>query len=148
MAQKRPAIRLPDVFIDSSVFFTAVNSPTGGSAKIFSLSGSQFHLCTSRIVLVETERNVRKKLLNLHLPRFFMLSKHVHILNHIPRAAEIAAAQRVIAKKDAVILAEAKHASIIYVVTLDVKHFITNDVKQFLHPVKIVTPKELLTLKP
>lgn len=136
------------VFIDSSVFFTAVNSPTGGSAKLFSLGGSKFHLYTSRVVLVETERNVRKKLLPLHLPRFFILSENIHILNHIPNQAQIQEAERVIAKKDAVILAEVKYASVTYVVTLDIKHFFTNDVKQFLYPVKIVTPKELLTLKP
>ena len=48
------------VFLDSSVFFSAINSPSGGSAKLFTLK--TIDLITSKLVLVEVERNVRKKL--------------------------------------------------------------------------------------
>lgn len=42
------------ICLDSSVFFTAVNSPTGSSAKIFSLAGEKFKLVAPRLVFVET----------------------------------------------------------------------------------------------
>ncbi|GAI34844.1 unnamed protein product, partial [marine sediment metagenome] len=67
------------VFVDSSVFFTAVNSPTGGSAKVFSLT-SRFNLFVSLVVLAEVERNVRNKLTDQALERFFMLTKKTKIL--------------------------------------------------------------------
>ncbi len=61
------------IFLDSSVLFTAVNSPTGGSAKLFTLKNIK--LTTSKLVLTETERNIREKLESYHLERFFLLTE-------------------------------------------------------------------------
>lgn len=132
------------VFLDSSVLFTAVNSPTGGSAKLFTLKNIQ--LVVSPFVLTEVERNVRKKLAGFHLERFFLLAKKVQIIAQKPNAAVIKKAKKLIAEKDAVILAEAKQANIDILVTLDKKHFLTPKAKQFLHPKKILTPKMFLSL--
>jgi len=77
--------------------------------------------------LAETERNIRKKLQSYHLERFFMLTKKLVVLDQDPDEKEIKKAQKVIIKKDAVILAEAKQSKCDYLVTLDKKHFL----KQF-----------------
>ncbi len=130
-------------FLDSSVLFTAVNSPIGGSSKLFIL---QIKLITSKVVLTEVERNVRNKLDSYHLDRFFMLVNQLTILNQIPDEKIISEAKKLIAEKDAVILAEAKQAKSDFLVTLDQKHFFTKEAEKFLQPKRIVTPKMLIEL--
>lgn len=130
------------VFLDSSVLFSAVNSPTGGSAKLFVTK--EISLFTSRVVLVEVERNVRKKLAAYHLGRFFLLVGKLTILPQTPSKTSIAKAKTVIVEKDAVILAEAKHANVDILATLDKKHFLTKGVEKFMKPKKILTPKMIL----
>jgi len=131
-------------FVDSSVLFSAAASPIGGSAKLFTLRNIQ--LVTSRIVLAETERNVRKKLQGYHLERFFLLVEKLTIRKQAPHEKRIEKAKNVIAEKDAVILAEAKQAKTNVLVTLDVKRFFTKSVADFLKPQKVLTPKLLIEL--
>ena len=52
--------RIIEIFLDSSVLFSAVNSPIGGSAKLFVTPN--IRLFVSKIVLHEVEKNVRAKL--------------------------------------------------------------------------------------
>jgi len=129
------------VFLDSSVLFTAVNSPIGGSAKLFTLKKIQ--LITSKVVLAEVERNIHQKLENYHLKRFFLLASKMEILGPLPDKRLIEKAKKVIVKKDAVILAEAKQARADFLITLDKKHFLTVKAINFLMPKKIFTPKML-----
>ena len=143
MAERRQT-QLKTVFLDSSVLFTAVNSVSGGSAKLFTLK--QFQLVTSPTVLAEVERNVRGKLETYHLDRFFLLVSQLEILKQVPGKPQVAKAKKVIVEKDAVILAEAKSAKADYLVTLDRKHFSTPEAISFLKPKKIVTPKDLLEI--
>lgn len=140
MVKGRSAIK--PVFVDSSVLFAAVYSPTGGSAKLFTLKSTT--LVTSKVVLIEVERNVRKKLRTYHLKRFFLLTSKLTILAQIPNDKLIKKARSVIVEKDAVILAEAKSANTKHLVTLDQKHFFTPKVAMFLKPKKVMTPKMLL----
>lgn len=132
------------VFLDSSVFFSAVNSPSGGSSKIFTLP--KIKLITSLVVLAETEKNIRKKLFAHHLERFFILVDKITIYNQLPDDEKIKKAKKIIAEKDAVILSEAKQAQTSFLVTLDRKHFMTEEVSNFLKPQKALTPKELIEL--
>lgn len=146
MGKRRPDLTtLPTVFVDSSAFFTAVNSPSGGSAKIFSLSRREYKLVASKVILAETERNVSRKLLPLHLDRFFRLIELVEVLDQLPDDRLIQQAKQVIVAKDAVILAEASQARTGFLLTLEKKHFQTDPVKNFLVPTRIVTPKDLLS---
>lgn len=133
---------MKSVFVDSSVLFTAVNSPSGGSSKLFTVK--KITLVTSLLVLTEVERNVRTKLQSYHLDRFFLLVSKIRILNQKPNDKLITRAKRVIVEKDAPILAEAKQAKTGILVTLDKKHFLQEKVAKFLSPQKILTPKILL----
>lgn len=128
-------------FLDSSVIFSAVNSPSGGSSKLFTLKNIK--LTTSNVVLTEVERNIRKKLYLHHLDRFFILVGQLTILKQEPKQNLINKAKKVIVEKDAVILAEAKQAKSDYLVTLDKKHFLQTKVKEFIKPNLVITPKEL-----
>lgn len=132
-------------FVDSSVLFSAVNSPTGGSSKLFTLGNIQ--LVASPLVLAEVERNVRDKLARHHLERFFMLISKLKIVNQTPNDNAIKVAQRAIVEKDAVILSEAKQAKTDFLVTLDKKHFMTPSVEKFLGGKKVLTPKMLIEEK-
>src|SRR3972149_11346234 len=142
MAKGRRSLK--SVFLDSSVFFTAVNSPTGGSSKLFTLTDVK--LVTSSLVLTETERSVRKKLQSYHLDRFFILADKLEILKKTPNEKSIQKAKKVIVEKDSVILAEAKKAKTNFLVTLDRKHFLTEQVGKFLKPQMVFTPKDLITI--
>lgn len=133
---------MKSVFVDSSVLFSAVNSPTGGSAKLFTIS--KIKLVTSRVVLAETERNVRQKLESYHLERFFMLVSKLQIIDQLPKDSLVRKAKKVIAEKDAVILAEARGIKADILVTLDQKHFLTQEVVRFLKDKKVLTPKGLI----
>ena len=135
---------MKSVFIDSSVFFTAVNSPTGGSAKLFTFKNIK--LIVSTVVLTETERNVRNKLQSYHLTRFFKLVAKTQILDQKPDMNLVKKAKKVIEEKDSVILAEAKMAKSDFLVTLDKKDFLNEKVAKFLKPKIALTPKELIEL--
>jgi len=129
------------VFVGSSVFFTAVNSPTGGSAKLYTIQNIK--LIVSPVVLTETERNVRKKLHSYQLERFFKLVGKMQILDQKPDMELIAKAKKIIAEKDAVILVEAKLSKADFLVTLDKKDFLNEKVADFLKPTIALTPKIL-----
>lgn len=141
MGKRRPTL----IFVDSSVLFSAVNSPIGGSAKIFTVKS--FKLITSPTVLVEVERNVRNKLPSEYLRRFFFLVEGLTVIDQRPNDRLISQAKKVIAEKDAVILAEVKQSKAEVVVTLDKKHFFTGKAATFLGKQKVATPKMLLTEK-
>lgn len=132
------------VFVDSSVLFSAVNSPTGGSSKLFTLKNIK--LITSKVVLTETERNVREKLHEYHLDRFFMLVSKMRIIKQLPDNKLVKKSKEVIAQKDSVILAESKKSVADFLVTLDKKHFLINPVIKFLLPQQVLTPKMLIAI--
>lgn len=132
------------IFIDSSVFYTAVNSPTGGSAKLFTVD--TIKRIVSTVILTEVERNVRKKLLEYHRERFFDLVTRTDIIDVSLDQRLIKKATTVIVKKDAVILSQAKQLRADFLITLDKKHFLTDTVRLFLKPTIIVTPRDFLNL--
>lgn len=132
------------IFVDSSVLFSAVNSPTGGSSKLFTLKNIK--LITSGVVLTETERNVRKKLHDYHLERFLMLADKLEILKKLPDTKLIIKTKKIIAGKDSVILAESHKSKADFLVTLDRKHFLTDSVAKFLKPQRALTPKLLIQI--
>ena len=69
----------------------------------------------------------------------------VKILEYLPDKRLIERAKQVIVSKDAVILAEAKQSRSDFLLTLDHKHFQTDQVKKFIAPTRVVTPKDLLS---
>lgn len=138
MGKRRQTLTRKTLFLDSSVLFSAVNSSIGGSAKLFTIKKIQ--IVTSKTVLTEVERNIRTKLTNFHLDRFFVLVNKLEILPQMPDKELIRKAKKAIVEKDAVILSEAKKAGCDYLITLDKKHFLTPKVALFLKPQIVVTP--------
>ena len=137
MAKRRSAVNL---FLDSSVLFTAVNSSFGGSAKLFTLGETRLYV--SNIVLHEVEKNVRKKLgEKIYLDRFFMLVEKLNIIENIPTDKEIVQAKKVIAEKDSAILAQFLKSGCTHLITLDRRDFLQEKVLEFVKPKQIWTTK-------
>lgn len=70
-----------------------------------------------------------------------MLVDKLTILNRIPNQRQIEEAKKIIAEKDAAILASAKLAKSQILLTLDQKHFLIPTVEEFIKPARIFTPK-------
>ena len=135
-----------NVFLDSSVLFSASYSPFGGSAKLFTLPNITLHC--SPVVLHEVEKNIRNKVGDIYIDRFLMLIKHIKIINQKPKDSEIKLAKKVIAEKDSVILSEFKRSTCRVLITLDKQDFLQEAVFQFVKPKKILTPKLFFELIP
>lgn len=102
----------------------------------------ELDLVVSNVVLHEVEKNVRAKLNEIHLRRFFTLTRKVKIFDTILTDRELKGSQAVIVQKDAVILAQFKKSNCNFLITLDKRDFLQQQVFDFIVPKKIFTPKD------
>lgn len=132
------------LFLDANIFIAGSASPEGGSAIILqACKKSLFQAVTTELVLVETERNIRKKLDKKALNRFHKLVKEVGIEIY-PPAVTAHHYQKIIAPKDAHVLASAIESKCDYLITLDRRHFFTPKIQKTELPVKIIIPKDFI----
>jgi predicted nucleic acid-binding protein len=131
----------PKLFIDASVFVAAAASPAGGSAAVLELGRrGRVRLLTSRLVLVEAERNTRQKLPTEALLGFYQYIGTLPIkITASVTEAEIARAARIVAEKDAHVLAAATKSRADVLLTLDRRHLLTPAAQSY-SPVLIQTP--------
>jgi len=134
------------VYLDASVFMAAAGSPSGGSSLILEVcKGHIFSAVTTRKVLLEAQKNIRKKLSKEAILRFY---KEIASLD--PEIGEPATSEElnhyenVIAPKDCHVLASAIKSKSSFLITLDRRHFQTETIKQANLPITIMTPKEFL----
>lgn len=135
------------LFLDASVFIAAAGSKTGGSALVLEMCREgRAWAVASQLVLLESERNIRKKLGRDALLRFYQELATLQLeLVKSPTAREIAAQSRIIDPKDAHVLAAALKASVDFLLTLDRKHFLSRAVLQAGLPFQITTPGDFLS---
>jgi predicted nucleic acid-binding protein len=108
------------VFLDSSVWFAAAFSPSGGSNEVTRrLAAGKITIIATKQVIAETVRNLQAKGNPLALERFFELYADVRPSMVEPKSLQIKKAEIVINHKDAPILAGAKLSECRYLVTLD-----------------------------
>jgi predicted nucleic acid-binding protein len=134
------------VFLDASVLIAAAALPGGGSSLVLEVCrGRNFYTATTRKVLLEAQKNIRKKFSGDTLLRFY---KEIAILkSEIVNPAiqeELSQYDGIIATKDRHVIACAIKCSAAFLITLDRKHFQTEAIKQANLPVTIMTPKEFL----
>jgi predicted nucleic acid-binding protein len=113
------------VFLDASVIFSAIYSPTGASREILKRAFSGLpEIVVSRFVLEEVARNlaekVPEKVGTFHI---FLALLDPEIVAD-PTKEEVLAAAEYTALKDAPVVAAAIKAETDYLVTLDRKHLI------------------------
>lgn len=133
------------VFLDSSVLISGVIFQTEASSAILDLGeAGEIIILLSKGVLVETDRVFEKKFTHLsgEFRGFIKNLSPVIIDDASPQ--EIREAEKIIDKDDAPILAAAKKESIHYLVSLDIKHFHTPKVRQYLKS-PVVPPAQFLT---
>lgn len=138
------------LFLDASVLFAAVASPSGGSARVLAESRQgRFEAVVSRLVLLEADRNIRKKLPSAALTRFHLILDTVPLrVVPPPSAEEIALHRLLINEKDALILAAAVASGARYLITLDRRHFMAERLRTAKLLLRIVTPGDLLQTHP
>jgi len=130
------------VFVDSSVFFSAVYSSTGHSSDLLTMSAvGEIVAVVSEFVITETRRNI----LELKPERIAVLDRILNTANlevKNPTKSNVAKAAHLIVLKDAPIIAAAKSAKVDMLVTLDRKHILGKpELETYIHA-PILTPAE------
>lgn len=127
------------------MIIAALLSPTGGSAKIVELSSLGFFVAiTSQTVIEEIEKHSLKiKKERIEIKKFIAQSKI--IVREKLLLSEIEMIEK-IDVEDAHLVAGAKLTGCNFLVTLDKKHLLKTEIKEYFKPLKIVTPGELLKI--
>lgn len=130
------------LFFDASVLIAAAHSPTGGSGYLLeACRRGRFKAVVTRLVLIEAERNIKTKLGEEDLLRFYQLLGPVDFIVEPPVSArEIADYSHLIEQKDAHVLAAAVKSGAQFLLTLDTKHFMTERLSKADLGLIIVTP--------
>ena len=134
----------PRLFLDANIFIAAAASEEGGSSLLIEFcSQGKVYALTTRLVLREAERNVRSKLNEDALVRFYNLLAQLSPIT-IPLSGQdkIDEAASIVHPKDAHVLAAARSGNADYLVTLDRKHFLSDNVRQAILPMIVCTPGE------
>jgi len=137
--------RNPRVFLDTSVVFAAVLSPSGGSRKLFLLAEAGIHkLVVGPTVLQECDEVIRRKAPGSSPKLAQLLAAAQTETSAPPSKRQIKTAQSYVRYvPDAQVLAEAIHAKPDWFVTHDKEHFLKRRGKIKL-PFEIGTPGDLI----
>jgi len=132
------------IYLDASVIIPAILSSAGGSAKLIKfVTLGLVAGVTSQNVIEEIERNCVKIHKSPEEIRHFIHENSVLIRKKI-NPSDIAGYKDIPDTKDAHIIAAALLTKCTYLVTLDKKHLLGEDIKKRFLPLRIVSPKELL----
>lgn len=136
------------VLLDTNVVVSGLNSKTGASAGILTLSKQKaFTIFITPYILEEVASVIKRKFPKI-LPYFKQLVKaDVFDLVPNPPATIVKRAARIISDlKDAAILATAMEEKVNFLITLDRKHFIDDSTVAKKSGLKIVLPKDFIRL--
>jgi len=139
-------LRPSRLFFDASVFVAAAGSPIGGSALVLELCQRGYcQACTSRLVLREADRNIRSKLPEDALLRFYQILADLDMeIIDPPSPDEVMACSELIDSKDAHVLAGAGKGDVSFLLTLDRRHFMTEQILDADLSFEIMTPGDFL----
>lgn len=129
------------IFLDSSVLFSACYSSRGHSRDLILMAlRGEINLVSSNYVIEETRRNLERFSPDQVLFLDFVLDNlQIEIIR--PTKSQVVAAAKIVALKDAPIVAAAKRADVDYLVTLDKKHLLGNEEIPKYANVDVLTPK-------
>lgn len=136
----------PSLFLDASVWVAAAGSATGGSALVLEICRRDLaRTVSSRLVLLEAERNIAAKLGSDPLLRFYETLGLLDLeVVPDPTSREIEAQARIIDAKDAHVLAAALKGGVEFLLTLDLRHFMTRAIIEAGLSFAILTPGDFL----
>lgn len=138
--------RAPDIFLDTSALFAGIWSPSGGARAILQLGEARLvSIVVSRQVLAEIEEVVREKLPERLADVLLILDACVARVVKRPSPRALTQARQFVSyEADARILAAAMTARVAFFVTLDRKHFLSNDAPRSAMPFRLGTPGDFL----
>jgi len=132
------------LFLDANVIYSASRSEKGASFAIFQLKNKfKIELISSKLALIEAERNIVEKETPSILNRFYYLLKEIKIISVEGVKAKIFY-KNIIEEKDAPILYGAKQSHVDFLITLDKKHFFTEKMREAKFAFRITTPGEFI----
>lgn len=132
------------IFLDSSVVFAAVLSPTGGSFRVIREARMRgFSLCITRYVIQEVERGLTERYPRMveYFHSFFIHFPFVIVRDPMPRMTQ--KYMHYLPAEDTPILAAAISAKAKHLLTLDKQHFLI-PLRNIPLPIKISTPGEFI----
>ena len=134
------------VFLDASVLVAAAGSPSGGSALVIEVCGGQrFAAACSQRVLLEAQINIRSKLPTEAMVRFYkLLATLSPALVPPATASEEAKYAAWVASKDAHVIAAAVQSGAAFLISLDRRHLVNDQVRSAGLPLQILTPGEFI----
>ena len=134
------------VFLDASVLVAAAGSPSGGSALVIEVCwGHRFAAACSQRVLSEAQINIRGKLPAEAMVRFYQLLAALSPALVPPTsAAEEAKYAAWVAPKDAHVIAAAVQSGAAFLLSLDRKHLVNDEVRRAGLPLQVLTPGEFI----
>jgi len=132
------------LFLDANVIYSASRSEKGASFAIFQLKNKfKIELISSKLALIEAEKNIVEKETSLILSRFYYLIKEIKIISVESVKAKIFY-KNIIEEKDAPILYGAKQSQVDFLITLDRKHFFIKKIRGEKFAFTITTPGEFI----
>lgn len=132
------------LFLDANVIYSASRSIVGASYTIFLIKKkSQLNFVTSKLALVEAEKNLVAKEQSKVIERFYERIKSIDVMSVDSEKAK-KYYKTVIEEKDRPILYGALKSKSSYLLTLDKKHFFTKKMGQTKFPFQIMTPGEFI----
>ena len=134
------------LFLDANVIYSASRSISGASYVIFQLREKlSYSLVTSKLALVESEKNLFEKERSEVIDHFYELIKNIDVISVDSETAK-KKYKDIIEEKDAPILYGALKSKADYLLTLDKKHFFTKRLIQSKFSFKIMTPGEFIRI--
>lgn len=136
----------PRLFFDSSTLIAAAGSSDGGSSLVVELCAQEKAVAlVTRLVLREAERNIKDKMAEQALVRFYELLGNLDPeVVPLPSPEALDRAAEVVANKDAHVVGGAREGNASHLITLDHKHLLPRRVQLALRPIIVCTPGDYL----
>lgn len=133
------------IFLDANIYISALASPLGPSGRLLTLArGNRFKVVTADFLLLEVERNLKKKLPEA-LSYFYedITGINFEFVSKIQPKIIQEYEQILDYKPDALVLAACDHSRSKILVTLDKKHLLKDEIRNSV-PFEIIRPEDLL----
>lgn len=132
------------VYFDASVIVAAIISLNGGSAKLIQfVKLGEILGITSQTVVEEVEKHSTRIGKTVAEIRLFIKDSQILVRKKVTKA-EAKPYRDLVAEDDLHVITGAKLTKSDYLITLDKKHLLKDEVRKLVKPLKIVNPKDYL----
>lgn len=132
------------VFFDASVIIAAILSPGGGSAKLLACAKNKTIIAVTSQTVIDEVIDHTEKIHKTPEEISSYIKESGMIVRERITQTEIEKVSGIIDSTDAHVLVGSRGAKCQYLLTLDKKHLLRDDVRRLVAPLHIVNPKKLL----